>query len=224
MKPELYLDRRSPPVRSVLMLIQALGIEVEEKIIDLSKGEHFGESFLKINSCHTVPTFRDSKITLTDSHCILIYLCENYGKGNNLLWPSDPYQRIQVLSKLFYSGTLLFRRDSDAIGQIIINKLKKEQVEEHAVKFREQFDILENFLTENEFIACDTMTIADFSVVTIVSTMDMIVPVVVESWPKLHNWWFNHMKKLPFYEKVNQDGLNALKEWAKQSTDFKINM
>lgn len=48
MKPELYLDKRSPPVRSVLMLVEALGIEVEEKFIDLSKGEHFEEHFLKV--------------------------------------------------------------------------------------------------------------------------------------------------------------------------------
>lgn len=38
-------------------------------------------------------------------------------------------------------------------GQIIINKMKKDQVEEHAKKFREQFDILEKFLTENKFMA-----------------------------------------------------------------------
>lgn len=49
MKGELYLDRRSPPVRSVLLLIEALGIEVDEKLIDLSKGEHVQEDFLKVN-------------------------------------------------------------------------------------------------------------------------------------------------------------------------------
>lgn len=38
-------------------------------------------------------------------------------------------------------------------GQIIINKLKKDQVEEHAIKIREQYDILEQFLTTNTFMA-----------------------------------------------------------------------
>lgn len=49
MKPVLYLDKRSPPVRSVLLLIEALGIDVEEKFIDLSRGENFSESYLEVN-------------------------------------------------------------------------------------------------------------------------------------------------------------------------------
>lgn len=68
------------------------------------------------------------------------------------------------------------------------------------------------------------MTIADLSIVTIVSTVDMIVPITDEAWPKIHSWWFNYMRKLPYYEKANQEGLAALKQWAQQSTDFPIKM
>lgn len=68
-----------------------------------------------------MPTFKDEKVTLTDSHAILIYLCENYGGKESNLWPSHPIERINVLNKLFYSGTLLFRRDSDAIVSIIFD-------------------------------------------------------------------------------------------------------
>lgn len=68
------------------------------------------------------------------------------------------------------------------------------------------------------------MTIADLSIVTIVSTVDMIAPVTVDAWPKLHNWWYTEMKALPYYQKANVDGLNALKTWAQQHTDFEINM
>lgn len=71
---------------------------------------------MQINPCHTVPTFRDANVTLTDSHSILIYLCEKYGGDlGKQLYPTDAIDRINVLNKLFYSGTLLFRRDSDAI-------------------------------------------------------------------------------------------------------------
>lgn len=67
------------------------------------------------------------------------------------------------------------------------------------------------------------MTIADISIVTIVSTIDMVVPVTIESWPKLHNWWHNQMQtSMPYYKKANHDGLIALKTLAAQSTDYPI--
>lgn len=68
------------------------------------------------------------------------------------------------------------------------------------------------------------MTIADISIVTIVSVVDMIVPVTADQWPKLYHWWYNVMKALPHYEQANEAGLAALKEWVQQSTDFKIKM
>lgn len=74
--------------------------------------------FLQINPLHTVPTYRDDKVTLTDSHSILIYLCEKHAEKSAGLWPADPIERINVLNKLFYSGTVLFRRDSDAIVSV----------------------------------------------------------------------------------------------------------
>lgn len=52
MKPKLYLDRRSPPVRAVLMLIEALQIDIEENPIDLFNGEHYHDNFLKVNPVH----------------------------------------------------------------------------------------------------------------------------------------------------------------------------
>lgn len=68
------------------------------------------------------------------------------------------------------------------------------------------------------------MTIADFSIVTVVSTVDMIAPVTSAAWPKLHHWWNNEMKTLPYYEKSNAEGLAALKAWIQANTDFEINM
>lgn len=50
MKPELYVDERSPPVRSTLLLVKTLGIDVDEKAIDLAKGEHVSKSFIEVIS------------------------------------------------------------------------------------------------------------------------------------------------------------------------------
>lgn len=75
----------------------------------------------------------------------------------------------------------------------------------------------------NSMMLLFQMTIADLSIVTIVSTVDMIVPITAESWPKLYNWWHNQMEKLPYFQQINRDGLAALKDWVRQSTDYEIN-
>lgn len=49
MKPILYADDRSPPVRSVLMLIAELDVDVEIKNIDLFKREHLRPDFLEVS-------------------------------------------------------------------------------------------------------------------------------------------------------------------------------
>lgn len=48
MAPTLYLDEVSPPVRSVLLTIEALGIKVEQVHIDLLKEEQLSEEFIKV--------------------------------------------------------------------------------------------------------------------------------------------------------------------------------
>lgn len=75
MRPELYLDKRSPPVRSVLLLIEALGLEIERKPIDLQKGEHLSKNYLEVIVCkqdHTLgPKFSNSvRFYFTLDQCI----------------------------------------------------------------------------------------------------------------------------------------------------------
>lgn len=48
-KAIFYYDDISPVVRSVLMLINLLKIDVELKHINLFKGEHRSEEFFKVN-------------------------------------------------------------------------------------------------------------------------------------------------------------------------------
>lgn len=48
-KPILYYDDRSPPVRSCLMLIKLLDIDVELRFVDLFKGEQFQKDFLAVS-------------------------------------------------------------------------------------------------------------------------------------------------------------------------------
>lgn len=118
--PTLYVDDRSPPVRSILMLIEELKLTAAITIqtVDLFKRENWSESYLKISPMHTVPSFVHDDLVLNDSHSILGYLAETYGGGGGDLWPDDSRGRSKVIDRLLFNATILFRRDSEVFVSI----------------------------------------------------------------------------------------------------------
>ena len=57
----------------------------------------------------------DDDLILTDSHVILMHLCEKHQKEDSLLWPREYKERIKVTNMLLFEGTLIFRRDSEML-------------------------------------------------------------------------------------------------------------
>lgn len=68
----------------------------------------------QLNPAHTVPTLVAQQLILTDSHAILMYLCDRFAYQSSLaaeLWPKDILRRFRVTSFLFFDCTFLYRRD-----------------------------------------------------------------------------------------------------------------
>jgi len=57
------------------------GIPHEVVFVDLAKGEHKGEAFLKLNPFGQVPVLEDGDFTLSDSNAILVYLARKYASN-----------------------------------------------------------------------------------------------------------------------------------------------
>ncbi|XP_034104061.1 glutathione S-transferase E14 isoform X2 [Drosophila albomicans] len=153
-KPILYYDDRSPPVRSCLMLIKMLKIDIELRFIDLFRGEQFGKEFLALNPQHSVPTLVHDELVLTDSHVILIYLVEQFD-ADGTLWPKDYLARMKVLNRLFFECSFLFRRDSDLMSEIVRKEFANVDVAYHERKLCEAYGIMEQYLAEQQYMAAD---------------------------------------------------------------------
>ncbi|XP_055596602.1 glutathione S-transferase E14-like [Uranotaenia lowii] len=208
--PVLYYDDISPPVRSVLLTLAALGIKdkVDFKWIDLFSRGHLEESFVELNPLHTVPVLQHDDLILTDSHAILMYLCDEYGMDSPFSL-KDPKKRARVHNRLCFNNAVLFRRDSELFQQVFRGTIKN--LSEHTKPIEEAFDYLESYLNESSFVACDELTIADFSIVATLSTAEIACPVNDGiRWPRLAAW-YGKMKLLPYYETENQIGLDKLK-------------
>ncbi|CAG2173968.1 unnamed protein product, partial [Oppiella nova] len=77
-----------------------LDIEVNIKIVELSKGEHLTPQYSKLNPAKKVPTIVDGDLVLWESRAIMQYLCNKYAP-NSTLYPSNPNQRALVMKALF---------------------------------------------------------------------------------------------------------------------------
>ncbi|XP_030387143.1 glutathione S-transferase E14 [Scaptodrosophila lebanonensis] len=218
-KPLLYYDDRSPPVRSCLMLIKILNIDVDLHFIDLFKGAQFEAEFLALNPQHSVPTLVHGDIVLTDSHAILIHLAELYDEAGTL-WPKDHRRRMEVLNRLLFECSFLFRRDSDFMSEIVRKGFTNVDVSYHERKLCEAYGIMEQYLAKQQHMAGDQLTIADVSIVTTLSTVNLMFPVTGARWPRLQIW-FAAMQQLEAYE-VNQTGLNKLRQVMEHVGKFKF--
>ncbi|KAH8284546.1 hypothetical protein KR018_004104 [Drosophila ironensis] len=216
-KPILYYDDRSPPVRSCLMLIKLLDIEVDLRFIDLFKGEQFGEDFLALNPQHSVPTLVHGGLVLTDSHVILIHLAEKFDTSGDL-WPKDYEKRMQVLNRLLFECSFLFRRDSDFMSAIVRQGFANVDVAHHERKLNEAFGIMERYLEGGAYLAGEQLTLADLSAVTTLSTVHLMFPLT--RFPHLRRW-FTAMQQLEAY-KVNCSGLEKLRNTIERIGKFQF--
>lgn len=132
--PILYFDHRSPCNRSVLMLISALGLSIEYKFVDLFKVEHKQEWFLKVNPFHTVPCLSDKDVHLMDSHAILMYLCDTYGKGT-VLEIKGGRNRAIIMDRLMFHATKQFEWGKVIMVSIVFKVVQQLTLNE-VLKFR----------------------------------------------------------------------------------------
>ncbi|XP_065350255.1 glutathione S-transferase 1-like [Cloeon dipterum] len=203
----LYYDERSAPCRAVLLTAAALNIKLKLKRLDLLAKETLNPDFVKINPQHCLPTLKDGDFVLWESRAILQYLVNQYGKADNALYPLDPKKRALVDARLNFDAGYFHPR----LGAFM-NKFAAEKVsdEESVKKLGEALDLLNTFLEGNEWVACETATIADISLAAGVSNLELFEQCKLKNYPNVVKWLQNCKKNLKGYDDANQKGIDAL--------------
>jgi len=207
MAPKLYMIDVSPPVRSVLLTAEALGITLEHVVLDLAKGEHLTPEYLKLNPQHTVPTLDDNGKVIWDSHAIIVYLVEKYGKDDSL-YPKDPFKRAIINQRLHFDSGVVFSSIVQALRPVIregANKILPEK----AAAVVEAYEFLEKFLEGQKWVAGDNVTLADLSLIPSITSISVVVPLDKEKFPNIADW-IERAQNLPYYD-ANQTGLEKFK-------------
>lgn len=157
-----------------------------------------------------VPTLVDNDFTLWESRAILIYLVEKYARKDEL-YPKNPKERAIINQRLYFDIDTLFK----AITETYYPMFMGQEVDpENVKKLEEKVQLLETIMGENDFIAGSHLTIADFAIVTSMSTAEMF-GFDLSPFPKIAKW-YEVMKEGPGWEQ-NQIGLEVLQGLMKQN-------
>lgn len=173
--------------------------------IDLFKGEHMTSEYIAINPTSTVPALVDGDMKVFDSSAIAIYLVEKYAKDDSL-YPKDLNLRTKVNEKLFYVSSYIFPR----IYQIFICGYTGVEMEIPQRKIDEMlrgYQTIESFLNDQKYLAGDFLSLADFSMWTIIESIHQLIPLDGEKFPNFTRW-LETMRKLPMYE-MNKKGADG---------------
>jgi len=218
MTVDLYHHPISAPSHAVRMAAAAFGVDVNLKTVDLFTGEQMKPEYIKLNPQHTVPVLVHDGLALTESRAILQYLANAFANGQTeTLYPKDPKKRALVDQRLLFDMGTLYKTFAEAYYPKVF--YQQPQDPEKVKKLDESLAYLEGFLSKTKYVAADHLTIADFTVVASLTTIEGVNH-DLKKYPNISNYLAKCKQEIKNHEECNQVGSNAFREIARKSLGF----
>lgn len=201
----IYKTNASPPARAVMMVAEILGIKYNSYEINPILREQDTPEMTKKNPMRTIPYIDDDGYCLGDSHAIVLYLFDKYGKPeHSYLYPTDKRKRATIHQRLFFDCGVLFPRLRSVMAPTYTGKLT-EITNSMKRNIDDSYRMLEAYLSDTLYLADNVITLADLSVITTMSTLHGIHPIDSDKYPKLMKW-FSNMSEQEVCKKINKPG------------------
>jgi len=155
---KLYRNAMSGHCHRVELMLALLGLPYENIDLDMANGAHKAPEYLKISPFGLVPAIDDGGYTLADSNAILIYLAQNYAKGSGWL-PTDAKDAAEVQRWLTVAADNIY---AGPCAARLVKLFGTNHDHAAAVaKSHDLFKIMDAHLAGRDWLATDTITIAD---------------------------------------------------------------
>jgi glutathione S-transferase len=205
---KLYMHPISTTSRPVMQFIADNNIDVEQEVVDILTGAHYGEAYTKRNPNRLVPMLEDGDLVLTESASILRYLA---AKIDSPAYPKDLKKRAHVDEMLDWFNTNFYRDwgYNFVYPQVFPHVGYEDAAAQAAVikRGRERAKIWLQILNDhwigprNKYVCGDTVSIADFLGAGFI-TMGEWIHCDVSAYPNVARW-IDAMKSRPSYQKIN---------------------
>jgi glutathione S-transferase len=103
---KLYMHPASTTCRPVMQFIADNKIAIDQQVVDIFKGEHYGEAYTKLNPSRLIPLLEDGDFRLSESATILRYLAETIGSP---AYPKELRARAKVDELLDWFNSNFYR-------------------------------------------------------------------------------------------------------------------
>lgn len=155
---KLYRNPKSGHCHRVELMLAFLGVACDTIDLDMANGAHKTPEYLKISPFGLVPAIDDGGYMLADSNAILIYLVQTYGQGSHWL-PSGPKDAAEVQRWLSIAADNIY---AGPCAARLVKVFGTNHDHAAAVaKAHDLFKIMEVHLADRDWLASDTITIAD---------------------------------------------------------------
>ncbi|MCT8335075.1 glutathione S-transferase [Leptospira sp. 85282-16] len=157
---ELFEFALSGNCYKVKLLLSFLNLKYESRIVNLLEKEHKTSSFLAMNPFGQIPVLKDKGILLRDSQGILVYLAQTYGGTN--WFPTEPLHTAEVIAWLSTAANEVSRGPATLRAHYLLGR--PINLEEAKSVTENLLSILENRLSNQNWLVTDSITIADLAI------------------------------------------------------------
>ena len=175
----------TPNGHKISCLLEALEMDYEAILVNLSEGEQFKPNFLKISPNGRIPAIVDTEndLSIFESGAIMIYLADKAGK----LIPQDTAKRYKVMEWLMFQmgGIGPMMGQANVFYRYFPEKLQPA-IDRYQNEGRRLFEVLDKQLNDNDWLA------GDYSIADIANWC----------WVRTHKW-----------SGISTDGLENLERW-----------
>ncbi|KAH7644433.1 glutathione s transferase-like protein 5 [Dermatophagoides farinae] len=215
-----YTSRTAPACRAVKMVATHLNVPVNEIALRCYIDTRT-EKFRKINPCHTLPVIDDDGYILWESRAIMQYLCNEYAPDSNL-YPRDAAKRATVDRLLNFDLKTLSHAVMAVHYEFMFPSEYSSSRGEKLIAVTNALTLLEIFLINKNYVACEHLTIADISILANVTLLEISVEFDLSSYPNIWLWIQRLRNELPYYEwltKMAHDELRSLIQSVRDAND-----